>query len=242
MGEKAARTLTARRSRARAYLLLARVSNLPTVLTNVLAGTIASGAAFVKVDVARVSVAIALMYSAGMFLNDAFDREFDARIRPDRPIPSGDVVVAEVFIAGWTLLVVGLLFVAQQREVKAVAWALLLAGCIVFYNYWHKQNPFGPAVMGICRGLVYCVAAAASSTVTPWVAVCASVLTLYVIGLTWVAKRVGPAAGWLIPILIAGISIVDAAVIAASGGGLLIWIALAGFPATLLMQRVVPGT
>jgi hypothetical protein len=35
---------------------------------------------------------------------------------------------------------------------------------------------------------------------------------------------------------------VDAVVIGTSGGGLLVWIALAGFPATLLLQRVVPGT
>ncbi|HMJ85342.1 MAG TPA: hypothetical protein VK504_19300, partial [Vicinamibacterales bacterium] len=77
---------------------------------------------------------------------------------------------------------------------------------------------------------------------TPAVVAAAAVLTVYVIALTWIAKRVGASAGWLIPLLIAGISLVDAAVVAASGGGPLIWIALAGFPATLLLQRVVPGT
>ena len=140
------------------------------------------------------------------------------------------------------LLAAGLAAVWIRANPGAVAWAIVLAVAIVLYNYRHKHNPFGPILMGVCRGLVYCVAAAASSAVTPAVVMAACVLTAYVIALTWIAKRVGASAGWLIPILIAGISVVDAVVVAVSGGGPLVWLALAGFPATLLMQRVVPGT
>jgi 4-hydroxybenzoate polyprenyltransferase len=242
MGKGAARHLTVRRSRLHAYLLLARFSNLPTIWTNVLAGTIVSGAAFVRADVGRLCLAMSALYTAGMFLNDAFDREFDARARPDRPIPAGDVSARETFAAGWILLAVGLLLAAAGGHPAALAWATLLAATIVLYNYHHKANPLGPIVMGACRGLVYCVAASAAATVTPAVAAAASAITVYVAALTWIAKRAGRRAGWSIPILIAGISIVDAVVIGVSGGGLLVWIALAGFPATLLMQRVVPGT
>jgi len=223
-------------------VLLARFSNLPTVWTNALAGTVISGAAFVKADVGRLCLAISLLYTAGMFLNDAFDREFDARARPDRPIPAGEVTAGEAFSIGWLLLAAGVLVIAVQGSRTATAWASLLAAAIVLYNYRHKHNPFGPLVMGVCRGLVYIVAAAASGTVALTVIVAAAALTAYVIMLTWIAKRVGATAGWLIPILIAGISIVDAVVVAAGGGGPLVWVALAGFPATLLMQRVVPGT
>jgi 4-hydroxybenzoate polyprenyltransferase len=242
MGADAARSLTARRSRPRAYFLLARFSNLPTIWTNVLAGTIVSGAAFVKADVARLCVAVSLLYTAGMFLNDAFDRDFDARVRPDRPIPAGNVTARETFAAGWGLLAAGALVLATLGNAAVLEWGLLLAGAIVYYDYRHKQNPFGPVVMGVCRGLVYCVAAAVSSAVTLPVEVAALVLTAYVIALTWVAKRAGASAGWLVPVLIAGISIVDAVVIGLSGGGSLVWLALSGFPATLLLQRVVPGT
>jgi 4-hydroxybenzoate polyprenyltransferase len=242
MGKGAARDLTVRRSRLHAYLLLARFSNLPTIWTNVLAGTIVSGAAFVRADVGRLCVAMSALYTAGMFLNDAFDRDFDARVRPDRPIPAGDVSARETFATGWILLAVGLLLAASRGHPASLAWGTLLAATIVLYNYRHKANPFGPVVMGACRGLVYCVAAATSSTVTLAVAVAAVALTLYVASLTLIAKRLGAYAGWSIPILIAGISIVDALVIGVSGGGWLAWIALAGFPATLLMQRVVPGT
>ena len=241
MGEVAARNVTLRRSRPRAYLLLARFSNLPTIWSNVLAGTIVSGAAFAKGEVARVCLAVSLLYTAGMFLNDAFDREIDARVRPDRPIPAGDVTAREAFAAGWMLLAAGLM-VTMLANAGAIGWAVVLAAAIVFYDYRHKQNPFGPVVMGVCRGLVYCVAAASVATITSGVIAAAAALTAYVIGLTWVAKRAGPRAGWLIPFLIAGISIVDAAVIVVSGGGLLAGVALLGFPATLWLQRVVPGT
>ena len=242
MGEGAARRLTVRRSRPYAYVRLARFSNLPTIWTNVLAGTLISGAAFVKTDVCRLCLAISLLYTAGMFLNDAFDREFDARVRPDRPIPAGDVTAGEAFSIGWLLLAAGVLVIAVQGPRASFAWASLLAAAIVLYNYRHKHNPLGPIVMGVCRGLVYCVAASASGTVTTTVIVAASALTVYVITLTWIAKRAGANAGWLIPILIAGISVVDAVVVAVGGGGPLIWLALAGFPATLLLQRIVPGT
>ena len=241
MGKGSARHVTVRRSRPRAYLLLARVSNLPTIWTNVLAGTIVSGVAFVWADVGRLCLAISVLYTAGMFLNDAFDRAFDARDRPDRPIPAGDVSAREAFATGWILLAAGLLLVAAGGNPASFMWGTVLAAAIVLYNYSHKHNPLGPIVMGVCRGLVYCVAAA-SSAVTPAVAAAATALMVYVAMLTWIAKHVGRSPAWSIPIFIAGISIVDAAVIAASGGGWLVWIALAGFPATLLMQRIVPGT
>jgi 4-hydroxybenzoate polyprenyltransferase len=47
----------------------------------------------------------------------------------------------------------------------------------------------------------------------------------------------------VVPLLIAGISLFDAGVVALSGGGIaLVALAAAGFPATLMLQRVVPGT
>jgi hypothetical protein len=57
-----------------------------------------------------------------------------------------------------------------------------------------------------------------------------------------VARLAGANARWLVPLLIAGISIVDAGVIVAvSGMWLLALAATAGFAATLFLQRWVPG-
>ena len=98
-------------------LRLGRISNLPTTWTNVAAGLALSGGALAATSgngsFTVISVGVALcvivscMYVGGMFLNDAFDREYDARERPERPIPSGEVSASTVFTVGFALLALG---------------------------------------------------------------------------------------------------------------------------------------
>ena len=70
-------------------LRLGRVSNLPTVWTNALAGTALAGGEIWTRPTLLVAVGLSLLYVSGMYLNDAFDRDIDALERPDRPIPAG---------------------------------------------------------------------------------------------------------------------------------------------------------
>jgi hypothetical protein len=70
----------------------------------------------------------------------------------------------------------------------------------------------------------------------------AIVLTAYTASLTLVAKQVGPRAGVVVPLMIAGISLIDAVVILGAGGGTLALVGVACFVLTLALQRVVPGT
>jgi 4-hydroxybenzoate polyprenyltransferase len=244
MGPGQTGVLRTRRPRWRAYLLLARVSNLPTVWTNVLAGIAAAGAAVSWPRYTRLSIAITLLYTGGMFLNDAFDAAFDARVRPDRPIPAGDVTRGEVFGVGFTLLIAGEVALAVgQSSLAPLVWGTLLGAAITYYDFHHKRNPLAPVVMGSCRGLVYCVAAAAATGgVGGRVAGSAMALTGYVVALTWVARRTAAASPWPVALLLAGISIVDAAVIALFGPMWLAWLAVSGFVLTLAFQRIVPGT
>jgi 4-hydroxybenzoate polyprenyltransferase len=217
-----------RRSRARAYLLLARVSNLPTVWTNVLAAYVVAGAS--RESLAVASIALSLFYVAGMFLNDAFDAAFDAAVRADRPIPAGDVSRTEVFAVGAALMAAG-----------ALMWGAALGAAILFYDYQHKGRSFGPVVMGACRALVYATAAAgATGRVSAAVATSAVVMWIYIIVLTRVAKT--PGYGSTVPYLLAGICVVDAAMIAAAGAPQLAMVAATGYITTLAFQRVVPGT
>jgi len=229
----------AHHSRVLAYLQLSRISNLPTVWSDVLAGIVVAGSPAVSNEVVRLASAVSLMYTGGMFLNDAFDVPFDSIHRRDRPIVIGAVARGEVFAIGFSLLAVGVLSLGSSN---ATAWGLALAGAIVFYDWQHKQNALGPFVMGSCRGLVYCVAASATGGIGPRVFVAAIVLTLYVVATTWIAKGVGQRAGMLVPLLIAGISLVDAVVIVVAGGGMLALTAVGAFLATLALQRVVAGT
>jgi 4-hydroxybenzoate polyprenyltransferase len=236
--------MPARRPAWRAYLLLSRISNLPTVWSNVIAGAVASGAAFAPFDIGRLAAGMSFFYTAGMFLNDVFDREFDRTHRPDRPIPVGDVSLAAAAEVASLLIAVGLLLIAGQTQYSPpLAWSAALVLAILYYNWRHKRDPFGPLWMGLCRGLVYCVAASAvASTVSTRVLIAASAMTLYVVVLTQVAKRMGQRASVVVPLLLAGISVVDAVVVVASGGPIpLALLAIVCGVLTLGFQRVVPG-
>jgi 4-hydroxybenzoate polyprenyltransferase len=155
-----------------AALRLGRVSNIPTVWTNVLAGIVLSGAPVTARPTIFLLLSLSVFYVAGMFLNDAYDRDFDANNRPDRPIPAGDVAAATVFAYGFALLAFGFgLLLALAYPItadtgwQAPAAGLLLAGAIVLYDSWHKQNPLSPLLMGLCRFLVYLTAGLAMSSV-----------------------------------------------------------------------------
>ena len=184
----------------RVYLRLGRVSNLPTVWSNTLAGVALAQApesVWPSKSVALLMAAFSLLYIGGMFLNDAFDRHIDARERADRPIPSGQIGAREVFTIGFGLLGAGVLAVAVHAfavgaGVLPVVSAVTLAGVIVLYDAWHKGNPIGPILMGACRVLVY-VTAALSVTMRREAPVFggAALLLSYLIGLTYLAKHEG---------------------------------------------------
>ena len=178
-------------------MTLGRVSNLPTVWTNVLAGVVLAGGALADARLALLLVALSLCYVAGMFLNDAFDHRFDAQHRPERPIPAGQVTAATVFACGFGMLAVGIGLLAWVghgfaggTRWRPVAAGLALAAAIVLYDWRHKGNPLSPVLMGLCRMLVYVTAAYAFTTVLPPRVLTASLLLLsYLVGLTYVAKQ-----------------------------------------------------
>src|SRR5881227_3801015 len=89
---------------AQTLLRLGRVSNLLTVWTNVIAAATISNAAADIADVALVGLAMTAFYVGGMYLNDFFDREIDARERPGRPIHAGYIGAATVSVIGFALL------------------------------------------------------------------------------------------------------------------------------------------
>ena len=68
----------------RTLLRLGRVSNLPTVWTNVLAASVLAGGDLQPGKIVLVVRAMTTFYVGGMYLNDYFDRCIDARERPGR--------------------------------------------------------------------------------------------------------------------------------------------------------------
>lgn len=177
-------------TRARVYLRLGRVSNLPTVWTNTLAGIVLAGGRLAPHTFALLALAMSSFYVGGMFLNDAFDREIDARERPERPIPSGQISAREVFAIGYGLLGAGALLAFTAGGLRAALPSLALAGAIVLYDAWHEGNTLSPLIMGLCRMLVYVTAAfATTSEVRADLWKGALVLLSYLVGLTYVAKQ-----------------------------------------------------
>jgi 4-hydroxybenzoate polyprenyltransferase len=141
-------------------LELVRLPNVFTAMADVTMGFLFTHEGFGPRDgwvLGLLLAASACLYAAGVALNDLFDREADARERPQRPIPSGRVSVAAAGWVGWGLLAIGAA-TACSAAVLAVARrpaivGLLLAGCIVLYDGLLKRTPLGPVAMGACRTL-----------------------------------------------------------------------------------------
>ena len=151
-------------AKIRDYAQLTRVSNLPTVVSNVLVGS-AIGA---RVDVmpwrgvAVVGMATVLLYMGGMALNDAVDAAVDRRQRPERPIPSGRVSLRQAYGVAVVLFLIALGLLATLG-MGVLGVGLVLLGLIVGYDALHKQWAGSVIVMGLCRGWVYVLAACAVS-------------------------------------------------------------------------------
>jgi 4-hydroxybenzoate polyprenyltransferase len=128
------------------------------------------------------------MYTGGMFLNDAFDAEIDARERPERPIPAGLADRREVFLWGAAQLLVAVCLAFTLGLAVGVA-ALALGAAVVAYDAWHKHTRLSPVLMGLCRMLVYLTAALVVAAPNAAVAAGAFGLFCYVVGLTYAAKQ-----------------------------------------------------
>lgn len=180
----------------RTALGLGRVSNLPTVWTDVLAAMALAGAPLAQVQTLGLVVALSCFYVGGMYLNDAFDAPVDARERPNRPIPSGRARRSTVSAIGAGGLFLGIVLLAVFADAAGYApWRAGLAGAalalaIVVYDAWHKTNPLSPVFMGLNRLLVYVAAAVAATGAAAWPVLAGGGLLLaYVVGLTYAAKQ-----------------------------------------------------
>jgi 4-hydroxybenzoate polyprenyltransferase len=129
------------------------------------------------------------LYLAGMVLNDVFDREIDARERPNRPIPSGRVPLTAAICLGAVLSAAGVACAfgagASSVKIAGILFALILA-----YDGLLKKTFLGPIAMGGCRFLNVMLGASAAFSAwgSPQIPIAAS-LGIYVAGVTWFARQ-----------------------------------------------------
>lgn len=194
-------------------LELGRVSNLPTVWSNCLAGALLASSQPSLAWLGWIMLAMSLMYLGGMFLNDACDARWDAQFKPERPIARGAATVAEVWTYGLLLLALGPaiilgcgLAMGAAGYLPALLSALLLAAAILAYDRVHKEVSYSPWLMGSCRLLVYLTAGLAVADVTPLLVLSAASLMAYIVGLTYVARSEhlnDPGSWWALLFLLA---------------------------------------
>ena len=226
-------------------LRLGRVSNLPTVWTNALAGVVLAGSdtGFFGTFL-LAGIALTFFYEGGMWLNDAFDAEIDARERANRPIPNGEISLQTVFAGGFAMLGIGVLIAFMLGTTAGLA-GIALAVAIVLYDWLHKKVSFGPVLMGATRFFSYVMAACAIGDLSNAALFGGLGLFAYIIGLTYAAKQeaydqIGsawPLAVLALPLIYALSLIGDAPLV------LVFWFGLAGVVAFALHRlfRRQPG-
>ncbi len=240
-----------------AWVELARASNLPTCLSNVLVGCAigsasGAGASLPVRTVAAAGAATVLLYAGGVALNDVMDHGFDRATRPGRPIPSGRVSLAAAGVFAAVCLSLGLTIFALLGR-AALGFAEILLAAIITFDLVHKRFGASAALMGACRGLVYLAAAAAIDWPLHWpvAAALAAALWAYVTMLTWMAQRETGSPGGrryltlllpvaaLWPVVVLGTPL--PAWSAAAGAGMVAWLALAARGALTRPAGSVPA-
>lgn len=255
-------TADAERGSLAALAALVRLPNLFTAPPDVLLGAALAVAAGFDVRLSAVlglSAASVLLYAAGTTLNDAFDAEEDARERPGRPIPSGDVSRSGALALGGALLVAGTVVALVAAGAVAGAVAAVLALTILSYDGAFKGTALGFLFMGSTRGLNVLLGSAAAGvapTALPaWVLAVPAVVLLYIAGVTYMAegetgegarRAVLAAAGGAAVAALGGLTLLVRApspLGIATGGillvGFLVWV---GRPLRAAYADPVPGT
>ncbi len=144
----------------RPWLELARISNLPTVWTNVTAAWVLAGGSLDDFRWLWLLLAGSLLYTAGMILNDAADTSFDRQHRTERPIPRGLVTETNAWSVGLGMLLTGGWIAWRLAAAHPILIGALM-GAILFYNLYHKPWPGAVWVMGSCRTFLYLMTASA---------------------------------------------------------------------------------
>ena len=203
----------------RACLEICRISNLPSIWTNVLCAIILATGRFSWEGYLLPALALSCFYLAGMCLNDISDAEYDAVHRPSRPIPSGGVSLRGAWILTILLFATGTVSLMGTSFRQGLYTAFLLMVIIVWYDLDHKKNPFSVLLMASCRFLVFAVASQAITGKLPAVVIVAGVIQFaYVVCISIIARhensKPNPFSIPVVPLMLAGISLLDGIMLA----------------------------
>jgi 4-hydroxybenzoate polyprenyltransferase len=187
----------------RPYAQLVRLPNLPTAMADIGLAGLATGALTLPerwLPFVLLLTASSCLYMGGMVWNDFFDVEQDARERPHRPIPSGQVSRGQAGRLGVVLLASGVVlallagWTTARQDEKAnpllpLVVGFFLVAAILLYDSWLKRTWLGPVAMGSCRFFNVLLGMTVSGSLFGPVGVhLAGVVGLYIVGVTWFAR------------------------------------------------------
>ncbi|WP_299495685.1 UbiA family prenyltransferase [uncultured Shewanella sp.] len=185
------------------FFTLGRVSNLPTVWTNVLAASLFTSVMLGQqvpflnlVFLSRwllVLIGISLMYLGGMFLNDAVDAQWDKAHQVVRPITQEWISQRSVYLFSYFLLLSGIVLLTFAGWYHLGNFAGGYAGLslfllILFYNLFHKTWVYSRVLMGGCRAGVYLTTGLLMGGLSIDLIYASLCLGMYIVGITLLAQ------------------------------------------------------
>lgn len=221
-------------AKASALAASARISNLPSVWSNTLAGGILAFAYSDRSwDMGVCGLLLVLMslgvcfYAGGNVLNDWKDWRWDQVHRPERALPSGMFQPGFYLGLAWLLMIAGLCLAAWCGwlclGVAVVLWVMILG-----YTWLHKKTGWAVLWMGGCRACLPCLGYVAVTGAWPRLdgsalalAAMTLALFLHVVGLSLWAREESKSAGsgtsisrktvWMFPLaaLLMGASVLN---------------------------------
>jgi len=233
-------------SKLKAYLELCRISNLPSIWTNVLCAFLLTSGAFSWPAYLVPALSLSCFYLAGMCLNDICDAGHDRIHRPARPLPSGRVSTTGAWLLTLSLFAAGFALLLTVPHRQSLYVAALLAAAIILYDLRHKKNPLSVLLMASCRLLVFAVTAVAvSGEMTAVLLAASGVQFAYVICISLVARKENsrsvPFTLPVIPLMLTGICLLDGIMLAVLVKPVWLLAGIAGGTIMFAGQRFVKG-
>lgn len=231
---------------ARNYLELCRVSNIPTVWTNVLTAVVLAGNGFSWTVFLSLSLSMSLFYAGGMCLNDICDITPDRIKKSSRPLVTGRISIRNAALFTCALFTAAMGLLAVMPFPRAFLAGIALFAVIVAYDMLHKATPLTVILMAGCRLMVFVVSSyAVTGRMVPSIALAALIHFLYVIILSIVARhennRIRPFKLPIIPLMIAGVSLLDGMIMAVLAAPAWLFAGIAGFLLTGYGQKFIKG-
>lgn len=142
----------------RRWLRFVRFPNTLTTVADVLAGAAlgasVTGAGVAVPELVLTALAGMCLYGYGIVLNDVADRDKDAKLHPERALPSGDIPLGAARVLLLALLAAALgLAGATGRPATLVCAAAIAVGVFLYDVVFKDVKWIASPVMGLCRGL-----------------------------------------------------------------------------------------